>query len=522
MISDMNDKIEASYAAATPLAHRKKYAQFFTPAVIADLMADWLALSEGLRDVLEPAFGLGVLTRHLLRKRSGITIKGFDIDENILGWARDEFRGCANVGLSLQDYIYSDWENKYDGIICNPPYFKFHDYDNKHYIQEIERRMPCRLNGFTNLYTLFLMKSIFQLRRNGRCAYVVPSEFMNSDYGVMVKDYLLRSKTLRHVIVFDFEENVFDGVLTTACIILCANDGNCGKVKFTTLRSLSDISLILQLIREYPITSGHDAGKLNPSVKWREYYQEQHPQKFKNLVPFTDYAVVMRGIATGANDYFTFSQSKADAFGIGGEYLLPCVCKCTDVQTATFSPADFDKLRDDDKKAFLLNATDASDQHVREYIEKGKRDGIDKRYLTSKRNPWFILERRAPSPIWVTVFNRTGPRFVRNTAGVSNLTTFHCVYPARDMFRDVSVSLLFAYLISNTAKEIFNRNRREYGNGLQKFEPGDINKSMMLDIDKLPRKAKKEMESLCPTEGHGVKTEAIDGILRHYFGEAGL
>lgn len=513
----MNDKIEAAYTASIPIAHRKKYAQFFTPAAIADLMTDWLAMSEGLRDVLEPAFGLGIFTRHLLRKRSGITVKGFDIDRNILDWAHKEFGGCANVRLTLQDYIYGDWENKYDGIICNPPYFKFHDYDNKHYIREMERRMPCRLNGFTNLYTLFLLKSIFQLRPNGRCAYVVPSEFMNSDYGVMVKDFLLRSKTLRHVIVFDFEENVFEDVLTTACIILCANDDNCDKIKFTTLRSLSDISAVRRLIRDYPTTSGLDVSDLNPSVKWRVYYQEHHSRNFKNLVPFTDYAVAMRGIATGDNDYFTFSQSKADAFNISDKYLLPCVCKCADVQTANFTSAEFIKLRDDDKKVFLLNAVDTNDKYVRDYVERGECDGIDKRYLTSKRKPWFILERRTPSPIWVTVFNRKGPRFVLNTAGVSNLTTFHCVYPVKDIFRDVSVNLLFAYLISNTAKEIFNRNRREYGNGLRKFEPNDINRSMMLDIDNLPCEAKREMERLCPKEGNDVRIEAIDDILNRYF-----
>lgn len=47
--------------------------------------------------------------------------------------------------------------------------------------------------------------------------------------------------------------------------------------------------------------------------------------------------------------------------------------------------------------------------------------------------------------------------------------------------------LLFAYLLTDVAKEIFDDNRREYGNGLRKFEPNDINKSMMLDLDKLPK-----------------------------------
>ncbi|MDR0660371.1 MAG: Eco57I restriction-modification methylase domain-containing protein [Prevotellaceae bacterium] len=98
--------------------------------------------------------------------------------------------------MYLKDYIYNDWENKYDGIICNPPYFKFHDYDNKSALKEIENRTKVKLNGSTNLYTLFLLKSVVRLNPNGRIAYIIPSEFLNSDYGKLVKAFLMRKKFL--------------------------------------------------------------------------------------------------------------------------------------------------------------------------------------------------------------------------------------------------------------------------------------------------------------------------------------
>ena len=62
----------------------------------------------------------------------------------------------------------------------------------KNILKEIETNLKCKLNGFTNLYTLFLLKSIHQLRKNGRCAYIIPSEFLNSDYGKLVKTYLIK------------------------------------------------------------------------------------------------------------------------------------------------------------------------------------------------------------------------------------------------------------------------------------------------------------------------------------------
>ena len=60
------NEIEREYSKFTSIEHRKKFAQFFTPFPIADLMAKWLLGNENLKTVLEPAFGLGVFSRALL------------------------------------------------------------------------------------------------------------------------------------------------------------------------------------------------------------------------------------------------------------------------------------------------------------------------------------------------------------------------------------------------------------------------------------------------------------------------
>jgi adenine-specific DNA-methyltransferase len=151
-----NNQVEKSYSKLIPLEHRKKFAQFFTPFQLATLMADWLLENKSMQTILEPAFGLGVFSRALLSKKSDLSIKGFDIDEKIFAEAKNIFNDTPNVDLHLEDYMFNDWDNKYDGIVCNPPYFKFHDYDSKKILNEIENRLKIILNGFTNLYTLFL------------------------------------------------------------------------------------------------------------------------------------------------------------------------------------------------------------------------------------------------------------------------------------------------------------------------------------------------------------------------------
>jgi adenine-specific DNA-methyltransferase len=497
----INNSIESDYSKSISLEHRKKFAQFFTPFPIANAMAKWILGNKELKTVLEPAFGLGVFSRAILSQNKEINIKGFEVDETIFGNAKEYFDDFENVNLHLQDYMYNDWKNKYDGIICNPPYFKFHDYDNKNILKEIETNLKCKLNGFTNLYTLFLLKSIHQLNKNGRCAYIIPSEFLNSDYGKLVKTYLIKSKTLRHIIVIDFEENVFDDALTTASIILCANDNLTDKVQFSNIQSLQDLSKIDEIITKYPNFSEteqtYNFTELNPDIKWKAYYQKQNSIKFKNLVPFSTYAKVVRGIATGSNEYFTFNLAKAKEFNIDEQYLLPCICSAKDAKTSFFTKQDFEELKKSNKSVFLFNAQNSTDKNISSYIQKGESEEINKRFLTASRTPWYSLENRKPAPIWVSVFNRSGLRFIRNEAKISNLTSYHCIYPKQtSLFSEIDIDLLFAYLLTDTAKQIFEDNSRQYGNGLQKFEPNDLNKGMMLDLGLLDKQTSNEILKL--------------------------
>ncbi|MEZ4915485.1 MAG: class I SAM-dependent methyltransferase [Chitinophagales bacterium] len=478
--------LEKKYSKNTDLEHRKKFAQFFTPQPIADLMSDWLLGNENCKTILEPAFGLGIFSRTLLNKNNNLNIKGFDIDETIIKEAKTHFESFNNVSLNLEDYMFNDWKNKYDGIICNPPYLKFHDYDNKQILQEVESKLKFKFNGFTNLYTLFLLKSVFQLNKEGRVAYIIPSEFLNSDYGKLIKEYLIKTKTLRHLFVIDFKENVFDDAMTTASILLLANDNNNSEIHISTIDSKSDLQLIKSYIDSYPKGKGEFSfapKDLDPTIKWRKYYQVQNSINYNNLVPFSTYAKVVRGIATGANEYFTFKPSKAKEFNIPEANLLPCICKAKDVKTNFFTSEHFKNLIKKDELTYLFNGQQSKSEEVENYIKKGEQEEINEKFLTKSRKPWYALEKRPPAPIWVSVFNRNGVKFIRNEANISNLTTFHCVYPTNsDLFSKVSIDLLFAYLLTDVSKDIFSDNRREYGNGLKKFEPNDLNKSKMLDL----------------------------------------
>jgi len=497
-----SDTPEREYAANISSEHVKSLGQFFTPFPIAQFMAKWITSNPQCNTILDPAVGLGVFFRAILKEAdvTSYQLIGYDVDPQVLKKAKILFQGYEDsIRLINRDYMFNDWNNRYDGIICNPPYKRFQNYKNRNEIlAEFQSRLGLALSGLTNLHTLFLLKSVNQLSENGRAAYILPSEFLNADYGVFIKRNLITHKSLKYVIVFDFTENLFDNVITTSCILLFDNSADIKAVEFIAVKSLDDLAYLESQFPLYPNikTSGKAVlyEDLDENIKWRAYYQKQNGSKYKNLVPLSTYGKIVRGIATGDNDYFTFNEQKKREFEIEDKYLLPCLTKANQASSYFFTKEDFEKLRVAGKNVYLLNITDVTSSAVRRYIQLGEKLGVHKKYLTSHRTPWYSIESRPSAPILVTVFNRNGLRFVRNEADVRNLTCFHCFY--LDMFAMEKIDILMAYLITDVAREIFNDNRREYGDGLEKFEPNDLNNSKVIDLQAVSQNSAREILEL--------------------------
>jgi adenine-specific DNA-methyltransferase len=110
-------------------------------------------------------------------------------------------------------------------------------------------------------------------------------------------------------------------------------------------------------------------------------------------VPVSNFAKVVRGIATGGNEFFVFDSEKAREHQIKDAYLLPTICKATDAKGPFFTQQHFETLVRNGRPAFLLNAasSQAPDQAVMHYLESGKEAGIHLRHLTAHRTPWYAF-----------------------------------------------------------------------------------------------------------------------------------
>ena len=74
-------------------------------------------------------------------------------------------------------------------------------------------------------------------------------------------------------------------------------------------------------------------------------------------------------------------------------------------------------------------------------------------------------------------------KVIRNETQSKNLTTFHGVYLNDNYNNEKTTNILFCYLLTPISQNILKINKREYGGGLDKFEPNDLNNAQILNID---------------------------------------
>ena len=159
---------------------------------------------------------------------------------------------------------------------------------------------------------------------------------------------------------------------------------------------------------------------------------------------------------------------------------MPCLSKARQAPGKTFTEQEFAALLQADKPVYLFDGGAVTNKAVDHYIGLGEQEGYQHRYLTKMRNPWYALEKRSACKIWVGVFGRAGIRFVWNESDCISLTCFHVFQPGSA--GEAFLSFLFLYLNSSTGRTFLELEKREYGHGLEKYEPNDINKALAPDF----------------------------------------
>lgn len=525
--------------------HRRKLGQFWTPPEISEFMVD-LILEKNPRNILDPCCGPGTFLHTLKQiapnnykgKTSGVEIHPllFEIASvnsfssiakveiiygNFLTISPENYQNSINdsMGLfitrDLNSYIGKKKIHGFDAVICNPPYSRHHLLQpiiKKKVGLEIENTFGGKFSRISSLFVYFVLKSMKYLAKKGRMVFITPSIAFESRNSIYLKRILKQNFTIPYIIIFHQSLNIFSGVDTAACIFVV--DG-----KKPSTNSVTRLIVIKNWTSKEDIIS--NALKSHKSeVEWKNgdiYCKKQSDldpernwtstrffsQKKKNdkLIELSQFFKVMRGIATGNNNFFTFTEEELTKYQIKKEYVVPTITKTRYIQKYLLSVEDFINMKKEGRKIWLLDIReefkDIKDKKLLKYLQLGLDSKVHTGSLVQTRKKWFSTERREVPIFICTYLSRGNPRFIFNKAKIRPLNTFLMLYPkTHTRISKEELSLFWLILNSSSTKDSLQEVGRSYGGDTIKVEPKEMMKLQIVDPYKLTISAKEKLNKL--------------------------
>ena len=489
-------------------AERNRLGQFATPTALAE---DILRYSSTILPpsakihFLDPAIGTGSFYSALLKTFSKKRIAealGFELDPHY-GKPAAHLWKDMDLTLKLADFTQATPSRRFNLVICNPPYVRHHHLHNG----EKTRLQLCtqqasgmKMSGLSGLYCHFLGLSHAWMAKGGVAGWLIPSEFMDVNYGQAVKQYLLERVSLLHIHRFDPNDVQFADALVSSAVVWFKNEPPLADhiVNFTFGGTL---------LRP----------KLSRRVSTRALVEEPKWTRFpiadirgRSSVPtLGDFFQVKRGIATGDNHFFILTEEEIDAHGLPKEVFTPILPSPRYLQQDEVK-ARKDGSPDIQRRLFLLD-TKLSEEEIHKrfpalyaYLEAGKATGLHERYLCKHRSLWYGQENRPPAPIVCTYIGRgdakTGRpfRFILNASRATVANVYLALYPtplmAREIARDPELLRKVWGALNKLSAGTLLGEGRVYGGGLHKLEPrelGNVPAAFILDLlpqNSLPKK----------------------------------
>lgn len=461
----------------------RKKGQFWTPDWITDAMVSYV--TAGTADsVFDPAVGAGAFFRAAKRieRNAGKTLEllGSEIDPEALLEARNSGLSESDLsGVQLNDFVVEPPKGDFKAIVANPPYIRHHRLSGD--LKEKLREMCLEITGFTidgraGLHVYFLIRALHLLAENGRLAFIMPADTCEGVFADKLWKWITSNDFLEAVVTFTPEASPFPKVDTNPVIFMIKNEtpkqyihwARCTKVDTNDLKGW--------------VRSGFQEPAGNALSVFRRDVNEALATGLSRM-PITkgmngpllsNYASVMRGIATGANEFFLLTADKAKALHIPSEFLVRVVGRTRDVSGDIITQNDLHNLDEKGRDTYLLyldgRPTSDFPESIRDYLKTGEKMGIPERPLIKKtRRPWYKMERRTVPPILFTYLGRRNSRFVFNKARALPLTGFLCVYPHND--EASQVEQLWQVLQSPETTDNLALVGKSYGSGAIKVEP---------------------------------------------------
>ncbi len=265
----------------------------------------------------------------------------------------------------------------------------------------------------------FFLATAARARPGDRGAFITSSEWLDTNYGRLVRELLLDGLGGEAIHVLEPTAAPFEDAAVTAAITCFRAGRPPGAVR---LRRVGEVGRLGALDggRPVPAERLREARRWSPLTRAARAVPEDH-------IELGDLVRVHRGAVTGRNSTWVVRRDETD---LPPEVLFPSVTRAREIFEAGGALASTGHLRlVVDLPADLDAFAGAELRRIEGFLARARRDGADRGYIARARRAWWSVGLREPAPILATYMARRPPAFTRNLAGARHINIAHGLYP---------------------------------------------------------------------------------------------
>lgn len=468
-------------------AERNRWGQFATPPDLALSIARYAReqIGEGVSSFLDPAIGTGSFysaVRQSFAPEAISAATGIELDP-LFAKSAEDLWGASGLNILRGDFTKLEPPHpRFNLILTNPPYVRHYHLSGPEKTRlkmRLARSLTMEISGLAGLYCYFMLLCHDWMEEQGLAIWLVPSEFMDVNYGVTLRQYLSERVTLLHIHRFCPTDVQFTDALVSSAVVVFrkVSPPASHRVRFSLAgqidRPQSEAFIPLDVLRR--------------SRKWTQF-PTRTTEEGTAEPTLAEIFTIKRGLATGSNSFFIMTSEQADERQIPRRFLKPILPGPRNVASDIVealpdgSPAVAPRL-------YLLDCNEPEEEiklkwpRLFEYLQHGRSQDVHDAYLSSHRVPWYSQEQRPPATFLCTYMGRSRNgrhpfRFIWNRSQATAHNVYLMLYPRKHLQKALTghpelEAKVFEALQSITPAQLLSEGR-VYGGGLHKVEPREL------------------------------------------------